>query len=178
MILHLDRAQMLEQWRLHRAYLPKSSLTAVTRFDTIDTDAILEAEMDAWYRRQLLEAPPELLCPADLSGQVVFIGEKAADGSTPVSLPSSVVRVLDVRLRSWLRPAVPVTDPSDALVSLQLHPYTRATPSLPVALLCGSELRLYPGASDSDMLLSLRCVVLTEGLYEFDSSLLSSLRQL
>ena len=176
MLLKLTRPEMLDLWRLHHAHLPPLKEANARRYDTISTDSLFEVEMDAWYRRMLLEAPPELLKVSDLAGSVVMAGARAADGSTPLGLPSSVVRPLSVRLSSWHRAATIDSHPSAAAIALQSHPYTRATRSLPAALAVDGELRLYPGARPSDSLLSLRCITLTDGIYEFDSTLLPQIQ--
>lgn len=175
MLLQLDSSRMLDLWRLHAAHLPSFSDSVMTRADNLDADSLFRAEIDRWYRRQLLEAPRCLLKITDLKSEVRYLNSAAADGSTPITLPNSVVRVVAVRLRSWMRPARIATDPSDRLVLRQLHPYTRATASRPVALFCGNELRLYPPARPSDSIVTLDCVTLTEDLYEFDSSLLADI---
>lgn len=175
MLLHLDRQQMLEQWRLHRSHLPSYSNSLLSRSDTLDSDSYFEAEMALWYRRILLEAPHQLLKVTDISGSIMFFKGAAADGATSITLPADVVRVTAIRLSSWMRPARIVTDPSDALILRQLHPYTRATSSRPVALHNDNQLRIYPAASLSDNIITLSVITFTDGLYEFDSSLLSQI---
>ncbi len=166
---------MLRLWRQHRGHLPTYTGSVTSRSDSLDTDSYFEAEMDLWYRRMLHEAPPELLKVSDLSNQLMFFHDKAADGATSITLPEGVVRLVEVRLNSWMRPARIVADPTAAEILRQLHPYTRATATRPVVFVSGREIRLYPGCSSTDSLRSLKVVAFTEGFYEFDSSLLSQI---
>lgn len=170
MKLTLTAAEMLGLWRLHRAYGPPLADATVRRTDGIDTAALFTAEMNLWYRRLLLEAPPPLLAPCSPASALSFPHE----GCAVAELPQGTVRVLEVRLGSWLRPATVVTDLSSPLLGRQLHRFTRATQASPVAFFDGRSLRLYP-ASPSDVLASLSCVVCTDGVYEFDDSALATL---
>lgn len=129
--------------------------------------------MNLWYRRLLAEAPPEQLVADDMSNAVTF--SDSSGGYTAVVLPPSVVRVLRVRLASWRTHARIVTSPTHILALRQRHPYTRATPSHPVALFHDGELRLYPAATSGDTLLTLSCVSYSEEEYRFDDSALASL---
>jgi len=166
---------MLDLWRLHAAHMPPVADASCARADAIDSSAFFTAELNRWYRRLLLEAPDFILNVRDIAPQVVLPPAVAADASTPLSLPESVVRVFSVRLRSWMRPARIATDPSDPLILRQLHPYTRATASRPVAIFSDGELRLYPAATATDSVDSLRCVSFSDGVYEFDDSALAGI---
>lgn len=175
MKLKLTPAEMLDRWRLHAACSPPLTDASFRRTDGIDTDAIFTADMEHWYHRLLLEAPPSQLAPAELAAETLMPSTPDSGGATVLTLPAGVVRVLEVSLSSWLRPAVIVTDPDCALLARQLHPYTRATAACPVAFFTTGRLRLYPPAAPADRLETLSCVIHTPGIYEFDSSALSAL---
>lgn len=98
-----------------------------------------------------------------------------SDGCYALTLPPEAVRVLEVRLSSWRSPARIVTSATHPLAARQLHPFTRATPSHPVAVFAGGVLRLYP-ASAADSLATLRCVTFREGEYAFDDSALAGMQ--
>ncbi len=173
MKLCLNPSDMLEQWRLHSGYSLPLADAVCRRNDGIDLDTIMRADLNAWYRRLLAEGEPGQLAPEDFSHSVVLT--PGDDGGTIVSLPPEVVRVTEVRLSGWTRPARIVTSPTHILAARQLHPFTRATRSHPVALFVGGTLRLYPASSPGDSLLSLRCVTLREDEYRIDDSAFSSL---
>ena len=169
MHLCLTPSQMLDLWRLHSAYSPSLSDAVFVRNDGIDTTAIHRAELNRWYRRLLLEAPEEYLVATDYSTSVE-LPAGTTDGATVIPLPDDVVRILSVRLGSWRRPARIVTSPTHILAVRQRHPFTRATPSAPVALFHSGELHLYPAATPSDSITTLRCVSYSEEEYRLDDS--------
>lgn len=173
MHLRLTPSQMLDMWRLHVCYSPSVINAVFTRNDGIDTDSIHRAEINAWYRRLLLEAPKEQLVTVDLSTDLTLIASDI--GATIIDMPSDVVRIVEVRLASWRKPARIVTSPTHILVERQNHPYTRATPSQPVALFFDSTLCLYPAAVEGDSLTTLSCVTFSDDEYAFDDSALASL---
>lgn len=172
MKLTLSTAEMLDLWRLHYACQPPLSDTVFLRNDRIDTSGLFTSEMNLWYRRLLLEASPSLLSPRSLDFPLPVADE---GGATRLDLPAGVVRVLEVRLASWLRPATVVTDPASPLLLRQLHPFTRATPSSPLAFFSDGQLLLYPGAAPADSLAVLSCIIFEEDVYEFDDSALATL---
>ena len=132
MHLRLTPSRMLDLWMLHSGYSPSFTDAAFRRNDGIDTSAIHLSEMKQWYRRLLLEAPASCLVADDLSKSIILT--PASDGSVVIDLPQSVVRIVSVRLDSWLTSARIVTSPTHPAAMRQLHPYTRATPSRPVAI--------------------------------------------
>lgn len=164
---------MLDLWRLHSGYMPSLADAVFVRNDGVDTSAVHRAEINLWYRRLLLEAPPEQLVADDLSASAVLMS--APDGSTIVALPPGVVRVLRVRLASWQANARIVTSRTHIAALRQNHPFTRATPSHPVAVFVDGELRLYPAATSDDSLVSLLCVSYSEDEYRLDDSAFASL---
>lgn len=174
MHLRLTPSQMLDRWRLHSAYSAPLSDAVFVRNDGIDTAAVHRAELNRWYRRLLLEAPEEYLVPIDCKG-AVSLPTAAIEGATVIPLPGDIVRILCVRLASWRRPARIVTSPTHILALRQRHPFTRATPSAPVAIFHGGELYLYPAATPSDSITTLRCVSYSEDEYCLDDSAFGSL---
>lgn len=177
MQLRLTPSQMLDRWRLHSSYSAPLSDTTFIRNDGVDTSAIHRAELNRWYRRLLLEGPEEYLVATDHASTVV-LPPVATDGATVIPLPSDVVRVLCVRLASWRRPARIVTSPTHILAARQRHPFTRATPSAPVAIFHGGELHLYPAATPADSIVTLRCVSYSEDEYMLDDSAFGAIREL
>ncbi len=177
MLLHLTRPEMLDLWRQHRAFDPLRHDASVVRQDGIDIDSLLVAEMEKWYLDLLLTAPLTLLKVADIAASVMLTPADDS-GGTVISLPPDIVRVVDVRLSSWVAPARVVTSPDSAVARRQLHPYTRATAAMPVAVFDGSSLRLYPASMASDFPAMLRCVRRVDGEYDFDEAALAGVAPL
>lgn len=172
MEMHLDRAHMLEAWKLHRTFNPVRDDAEITRTDGVDLDDLLSAEMDLWYGNLLLTAPESLLVPHDLSPDVpIPLPEK---GSTVLRLPDDVVRVLEIKLSSWVVPARIVTADT-SVAAKQLSLFTRATVDSPVAVRAGGRLMLYPHALPGDSFDSFRCVVHTPDRYDFMHEALASI---
>ena len=174
MLLRLTLPQMLDRWRLHSAYSPSLTDTTFRRNDGIDTDAIFTSEINAWYRRLLREAPSELLNSEDFASEAGL--PEPVDGANVIPMPAEVVRVLEVRLSTWRTSARIVTSPTHILAERQRHPFTRATPSHPVAIFTDGYLHLYPAADSTDSILTLRCITHRNGEYIFDDSLLSEIQ--
>ena len=186
MLLHLTRPEMLDLWRQHRAFDPLRHDASVVRQDGIDIDSLLVAEMEKWYLDLLLTAPTTLLKVADIAASVMLTPADDS-GGTVISLPPDIVRVVDVRLSSWVAPARVVTSHAGlpavplhhaAVARRQLHPYTRATAAMPVAVFDGSSLRLYPASTASDFPAMLRCVRRVDGEYDFDEAALAGVAPL
>ncbi|MCM1355468.1 MAG: hypothetical protein NC212_03575 [Staphylococcus sp.] len=174
MILHLSKAGMIDLWRLHRHYSPPLSDATFVRNDGVDTTAVFVAEIDCWYRRLVTEGPETYLSTEDFSDRVSpCLSDDGA--ATVIPLPAEVVRVTAVRMPGWKAQARIVTSPAHILAVRQLHPFTRATPSHPVAIFHDGELRLYPAAPAGEVPLRLDCVCLREDEYAFDDSVLATL---
>lgn len=170
MKLKFTRQEFLARWRALRGYAPLRNDVSLTRSDGLDFDGRLEAEMDCWYRRLLLEGDGSLLAPEELARG--FALPAPSDGGVTVTLPREVIRVLRVKLSGWRCPATIVTDPESNMALRQLHPYTRACASSPVAVFYpDGDLALYPAAS-ADMLVTLQCVMCRDDEFAFDSAAL------
>ena len=171
MKIKLSRQEFLSKWRVLRGYAPLRDDVSVTRTDGLDFDTQLECEMDAWYRRLLLEGDEWQLAPEELASEMVL--PAPADGGVTFRLPDGAVRLLRVRLSGWRRAATIVSDPDATLALCQLHRYSRACASNPVAVVSpDGTLALYP-ATASDRLVSLQCVMLRDDEFAFDSSALN-----
>lgn len=172
MKLHFTKTVFLDVWRELKGYAPlRNDATVVVSHDGLDLDMALTAEMDDWYARLLREGEERYLAPEDLSAETAV--PPPVDGGVTLQLPEGTVRVLHVKLSGWLAEARVVTDPRCALAMRQLHPFTRATPRLPVAVVHpGGELALYP-AGPLDAVERLVCVVERDGVYAMDRSALN-----
>ena len=174
MKMHLSRPQMLAAWRLHRLLEPIRDDASVTRSDGLDLDALLAPEMDAWYTDLLLNGPPHLLVSHDIAGSVSV--HPCAGNGMAVTLPPETVRVLSVRISSWQTPAR-ILPPASVPYLCGGNPYLHPLPQSPVAVRIGDELRLYP-AVEGATVTELKCVLHTEGEYEFMQEALASVAPL
>ena len=176
MKLKFTRQEFLALWRTLRGYAPLRDDVSLTRSDGLDFDRRLEAEMDYWYRRLLAEGDEAMLVPEELAGDVT--PEADDDGCLSVELPPGAVRVLMVKLSGWCTPATVVTDPECNMALRQLHPYTRACASAPVAVLHPDRrLALYP-STPSDTLATLQCAMLHDDEFTIDSSALHTVNEI
>lgn len=141
-----------------------------------EADDYLYAEIEEWYTRLLLTAPPDMIDPVDYAGRVTLPPD--VDGGVTISLPAEAVRLLSVRLMGWWCDARIVTDPGEvsSLLALQVDPYTRATPMRPLALARpGGFVTLYP-AGPGDAAETLLCAARhPDGTYRFSDAALPSL---
>ena len=176
MRLTLTSEEFLALWRLRRGLEPLRNDCRIVRTDGIDLSALERTAMEAWFARQLREAPASRLAPVDISASVSVTA--APDGSGVIELPDSAVRVIAVDTDGWARTARIVTDAADPLRAAQLNPMSRGGSNDPVAVVEPGRLRLYtppPGAALT------RLTVIEEpadGLYTFDSSLLDFIPKL
>ena len=169
MILHLTPEQMLERWRLHRGLLPVTDNDSVTSAADTTLDTLLRAEIEEWYRRLLAEGPIDLNAPVEYADNVRLPATVAGEGVT-LALPDEAVRLTAVRLLGWECDARIIADPRSHEARMQLDPYTRATPSDPVAVLRpGGFVTLYPSTGDN-ILETLRCTARHDDLYHFDEA--------
>ncbi len=173
MKINLTRSQMLARWRLHRGYDIPHYDSETSRTDGIDLDEILSAEMDEWYSNLLRTAPLSRLVPVEKAGVVSVPGPGSAE--MRLRLADTTVRIAGVRLSSWRYAATIVDDPASPQALRQLHPYTRATVSAPVAVFdpVGKTLDLYPYDSDVDILETLTVIEHSTDSFSFDSSALA-----
>lgn len=176
MRLTLTAEEFLALWRLRRGLEPLRNDCRIVRTDGIDLSALERTAMEAWFARQLREAPVSRLAPVDISASVSV--REASDGSGVIELPDNAVRVVAVDMDGWARTARIVTDASDPLLAAQLNPFSRGGSNAPVAVVERRRLRLYtppPGAALT------RLTVIeepTDGIYSFDSSLLDFIPKL
>lgn len=176
-MITLTPDQMLNLWRIAQGFEPLRTDASVTRTDGLDIDTMLRLQMRAWYLKQLDTAPCSLLPVEEIRTEVV--PRPVADGSLALTLPDGVRRVVEVQLGGWMRPAtiIEADDPSAAAtLQRQASAYARGGVEHPVAVLQSrSELRLYPGASASIAIVTLRVVRPPKDAYTLDESLLAPL---
>ncbi len=144
----LTREEMLELWRLRRHLEPLALPASVTRTDGLDTETLIETEMNRWYEEQLLTLPADRLPLNDVAQECEITIQP--DGSWLVTLPPTVMRVVAVKIDGWLKEATIVTDPASPLAHAQLNPFSRGNRYNPVVVMQQNRMLIYtppPGAS-------------------------------
>ena len=152
----LTREEMLELWRLRRHLKPLSLPASVTRADGLDSEALIESEMNRWYEEQLLTLPADRLPLSDVTQQCEITPQP--DGSWLVTLPPSVIRVVAVEIEGWLKEAIIETDPASALATAQLNPFARGNEYNPVAVIQTGRMSVYTPPANASQLKKVMCV--------------------
>ncbi|MBD5203121.1 MAG: hypothetical protein HDS81_07435 [Bacteroidales bacterium] len=178
MKLRLTQAQMNERWLALRRLNTMPLEAVVKRNDGVDMDMIVTEEVKKWYFNLLLTADERMLVTHDIEDALDVHPD--GRGGAEVVVPPEVVRIISVRMRGWHAPARIVHD--NALTDSALHrlrirqasKLTMSGPDNPVAMMHSNVIRIYPYI-DGDELHTLRAVVMTDDLYEFDSSALTTI---
>lgn len=138
----LGRDAMLELWRLVRHFEPLAPGATASRADGTDLDALLLADIDRWYAACFATLPDSQLPQADFAAETEI--ELDSTGAGTVALPARCLRVVEVMLTGWARPAT-VTEAGSALAAEQSSRYTRGARVDPVAVVspAACEMRLY-----------------------------------
>lgn len=171
MFLHLTYPQMLARWRVLKGLYPVLGTGSVSVTLPEETDALLHVEIEKWYTDILASADPSLLAPTDISDLVTL---SACDdgGGHSFCLPDGFGRLASVRLNGWECAARVIADPDSPAARRQRDPFTRATPSSPVAVLRpGGMVALYPAVRFPDPL-RITAIGRPDTMYHFDESLL------
>lgn len=131
MIKTFTKEEMLERWK--RAYGLVASPGLSGMRDSTALDTYLLDEIDVWYDRLLLTAPPGLLPREDVAAEAsaMWLTSNCAE----VRLPGRGVRPLRLRMEGWTRETARFEEPGSVRASMQTLQWARATPSLPVAVL-------------------------------------------
>lgn len=168
MIVTLTQEEMLAQWKLRRYLEPLRDDCSAVRADGIGLDRYLTVEMRRWYVDMMSTATVQFTGWTDIADDVAL--RLLPDGSGEITLPANCLRVVDVTLDGWQRPATVITDPESAVALRQLSRFTRGGSVRPVAVVNGPALRLYtPPPGRRPAILSLRCVILPdEGKFIMD----------
>lgn len=118
----LTRSEMLALWRNYRTGEPLRLDCTVERTDGTDYDALLTAEMRAWYLELLDSADEALLAPVELAAQAA-VGS-APSGVVTVTAPADVRRIVRLQFAGWGAPVEPVAAPA-AVARAAANPYCR-----------------------------------------------------
>lgn len=174
MRLTLTSEEFLAAWLLRRGLEPLRTDCRIMREDGIDLPGLERTAMEAWFSRQLHEAPAWMLAPVDISAQARLT--LLPDGTGHVTLPSGTVRVLSVEMSGWNRTAFVVSQTDHPRYAAQLNPFSRGGTNDPVAVHAAEDtLLLYTPAKDGAITRLEAICEATDGIYTFDSSLLDTI---
>lgn len=170
----LTSAEMLRLWKETAMYETPRLDCAVERTDGIDLDQMLSRRIDAWYARQLLEAPADILPLSEIAPRLTPV--RLPCGAAEVGLPEETVRIVSVMMEGWGRPALVTADPASPLAVRQLNPFGRSGCAAPVAVVHpDSRMMLYsPPPAITPRLLSVTAVMRpADGSYILTDPLIS-----
>ncbi len=174
MRLILTTEEFLAAWLLRRGLEPLRTDCRIMREDGIDLPRLERTAMEAWFSRQLREAPAWMLALVDVSAQARL--SLLPDGIGRVTLPPGTVRVLSVEMSGWSRPALVVADTGHPRYAAQHNPFSRGGTNNPVAVQTAEDtLLLYTPAKDGAITRLEAICETTDGIYTFDSSLLDTI---
>lgn len=142
MIKSYTLAEMEELWRRRLGLLENDCGCVVTRHDGTALNALIADRIRAWYAHLLRTADVSLLPVRDLAADVETV-RLASANCLELELPPQGVRPLLVKLTDWPEPTATFAAPGSDAAALQSSRYLCATPSRPVAVLCGRMLRLH-----------------------------------
>lgn len=165
--------EMLRRWKLLGLHEPLDCGAEVTVEDGTDLDSLLKLRIDAWYLRQLTEAPLEQLPLINITQQLTPV--LLPCGAARVSLPKGTIRVASVLMDGWSQPAPIITDPLSAAARAQHNPFSRGTPDMPVAVLDNDRsLTLYtpPPGREPELLYLTAVMQPPAGTYRLTASML------
>lgn len=127
--------------------------------DNANLDEIIKSCIPEAFRSVAMLADPSMLEGTDGSGLTLTIDSGMVGH---VELPDSVLRVLNVRLSSWIAACSDLVDENSQEYKMQSNRWACGNPNRPVAALvhtsAGRELELYKAASVSDTLKSFNYV--------------------
>ena len=164
---------MLRLWRIAAGLEPLRADCTVEIIEGIDTDAMIRHHMRAWYLKLLDTAPVQLLPVADIAPDLHLA--HAPGGAATATLPSRARRLIDIRLSSWMQPAIPHADPA-ATLRLAVNPYCAPGPHSPACTATGRHLLLTPARADTDTVV--RAMAVTDpgpDAYILDETLLHTI---
>lgn len=155
----LSKDEMLERFRLAGGLEHLRSDCTVEITDGVDLDGMLAEQLRRRYAELLAEGPPELLVTEEAGGALTDV-RPLREGLGDVVLPDGCVRVLEIRMEGWARPAA--VEPAEALGALMMsldNVYTRCAPEYPRAVLGPDGRHVYVHPMTGRKVLSARGVL-------------------
>lgn len=163
MKLTFTREEMREKWRRIRAVEPMRLDGVVSRTDGPDVDAIMEAEMRAWYLDLLDHGPLSALCLVNKASEAKMEARVTGE-PVIVTPPSGTRRVTALRFSSWPMAIAPSATPEAVMAAVSSAMWKR-----PLAAILPDGTVAVAGAAGT---LKTLTVAFDEGpeTYKFDDS--------
>ena len=173
MKLTMTAPQLLHEWRLRSFPENVAADYTLNRVDGIDTDEIMTALMEDWYRNLLHSAYIHLLNPVEIAPDCSL--KKLSDRHGMITLPEGTLRLTEIVMDGWTGSPTIITDRSSRMARLQQSPYTSGSPLSPVAVVDGLRVDIYPPAGN---LISVKAIVDIPGVYALDSAAFATIKPL
>lgn len=173
MKLHLTEAQLLQEWRLRYLPQPVNTGAAVTVTGGYDMEAIIKARMRDWYSRLVAAADPAMLAPVEIGDRITLL--RCADGSAMATMPPETVKVMEVNMEGWAKPAIVTADSQSRTAIRQRSPYSRGDTESPVVVIDSTTMRIYSPPPDVGSI-SVTALVDEHDIYHLDSAALATIQ--
>lgn len=170
-------AQMVAEWKMRRGFEPLRIDATYRRQDAFEIDEYARREVDAWYEQLLAGGSVDCLEVDDITAKVNI---ESFDGHVAeMVLPPDCVRLVEVMMTGWERPAVLVKE-DDRRARHQLSPFSRGYHTAPVGVVdvTGLRVRLYAFRNGSAPQPERVMAVMRppEGMYRFKPVCLNSIK--
>lgn len=158
-ISSMSLPQLARLYALRRGYEPLRADCEISREDGVDLDQLMRHEAHGWYVRQLSTLPISDLPVRNVASGCAL--KMCAGGEGEIVLPSGVVRVAGVRLRSWCHGVEPVAS-STPEAEAQANPWCRGGRYAPVAVLRDGYVSVYVPSGANDAVAELNVVMMPD----------------
>ncbi len=132
---------LVAEWKMRRGLIPLRIDATIKRQDAFDIDEYARRVIDGWYNQLLATAPIDMLEVEDITGLVSI--EQPKRGVAVMTLPDDCVRLAEIMMTAWERPAI-ITGPGSRVAKRQCSPLGCGGACNPVAVTEGQgRVRLY-----------------------------------
>lgn len=166
---------LVAEWKMRRGLIPLRIDATIKRQDAFDIDEYARRVIDGWYNQLLATAPIDMLEVEDITGLVSI--EQPKRGVAVMTLPDDCVRLAEIMMTAWERPAI-ITSPGSSIAKRQSSPLGRGGACNPVAVTEGQgRVRLYSFRNGAEAVAERVLGVLRppEGIYRCAHASLDSL---
>lgn len=158
---------LIGEWKMRRGLMPLRIDATIERQDAFEINEYAKRVIDGRYNRLLMTAPLEMLEVEDITGLVNVT--PAERGVAVMTLPDNCVRLAEIKMTAWERPAT-IVEPQSKLGKRQSSPFGRGGECNPVAVTEGrGRVRLYSFRNGHDAVAErvLGVIRPQEGIYRF-----------
>lgn len=177
MIVTITLSQLIECRRVAAGLNFSRQDCSVELVEGIGIEDRWAQQMRRRYARLLRAADPMLLPVSDIASEITLDVSRAGEGTA--ALPATAARLLNIRLRSWKRPARVVTRAeydADGSSARALNPFCAPGADSPAAILEPSgEVTLLPASAPDSVAHAIAVTDPGPDLFTLDESLIESL---